>query len=453
MVGAKALTDQGRGALPGLHDVDWRDLTAFRVVAEELSVDRAGRRLGVGAPAISRRLSRLEQRWRIRLLDRTTRSISPTLAGHRLLRAVQHMDDAWRRLVAATGRAPDDRARPPVAPVWPAELRLATYTHALAQLTQILRRRCPETTFHTAPFHYRASVQALIDGDLDLVMGYELPFAPVEALDGLPHRTLVREPIWVVLASGHPLARGDDELSLAALRDESWVVHPDPRLRELVERSCRAAGFAPRVHHVTGETVAIRALVESGAAVTLGAPTSPLGGLKLRPFVGMPSRRLYLAWNPARVDGPIVAGVMRAMRDYYRASARDRNPSYWRYVGAHPGAFSGITDERDGADEQVESDDTGRNRDDRAWRATVPDLAYFGVVAETLSFVRAAARIGVPTPTVSRRVARLERQLGARLLHRSTRRVTLTDAGRRVLPVALRLGADWDRTWQSIRAG
>ena len=83
----------------------------------------------------------------------------------------------------------------------------------------------------------------------------------------------------------------------------------------------------------------------------------------------------------------------------------------------------------------------------------MPDLAYFGVVAETLSFVRAAGLIGVPAPTVSRRVARLERQLGAPLLHRSTRRVTLTDAGRRALPVALALGDDWDRTWRSIRAG
>lgn len=56
-------------------------------------------------------------------------------------------------------------------------------------------------------------------------------------------------------------------------------------------------------------------------------------------------------------------------------------------------------------------------------------VAVFVRVAETSSFRGAADALGVPRSTVSRRVAALERQLGTRLLRRTTRKVSLTDAG------------------------
>jgi DNA-binding transcriptional LysR family regulator len=53
----------------------------------------------------------------------------------------------------------------------------------------------------------------------------------------------------------------------------------------------------------------------------------------------------------------------------------------------------------------------------------------FAKVAELGSFVGAAVALAMPTSTVSRRVAELEASLGTRLLHRTTRRVRLTDDG------------------------
>lgn len=61
------------------------DLIAFITVAQERSFTRAAARLGVSQSALSHTLNRLEKRLGVRLLTRSTRSVSPTEAGARLL--------------------------------------------------------------------------------------------------------------------------------------------------------------------------------------------------------------------------------------------------------------------------------------------------------------------------------------------------------------------------------
>lgn len=57
------------------------------------------------------------------------------------------------------------------------------------------------------------------------------------------------------------------------------------------------------------------------------------------------------------------------------------------------------------------------------------DVAMFVQVVRAGSFAAAARRAGMPANTASRHVQQLEQEVGVRLLHRSTRRLTLTDAG------------------------
>ena len=69
---------------------DVNDLLAFLAVARERSFTRAAAKLGVSQSALSHTISGLEARLGLRLLTRTTRSVSPTEAGERLLRTVGH---------------------------------------------------------------------------------------------------------------------------------------------------------------------------------------------------------------------------------------------------------------------------------------------------------------------------------------------------------------------------
>lgn len=69
------------------------ELLYFVTVAREGSFTRAAALLGVTQSAISQTVSGLEKRLRIRLLTRTTRSVSPTEAGERLVQAIGHRFD------------------------------------------------------------------------------------------------------------------------------------------------------------------------------------------------------------------------------------------------------------------------------------------------------------------------------------------------------------------------
>mgnify|MGYP003332685088 FL=1 len=71
-------------------------------------------------------------------------------------------------------------------------------------------------------------------------------------------------------------------------------------------------------------------------------------------------------------------------------------------------------------------------------------LVLFARVADSGSFSRTAERVGLPKSTVSRRIAALERDLGERLLLRTTRKLTLTEFGQHLLVHAHQVADELD---------
>ncbi len=86
----------------------------------------------------------------------------------------------------------------------------------------------------------------------------------------------------------------------------------------------------------------------------------------------------------------------------------------------------------------------------------MPDLKSYAVFAETVaagSMSAAARRLGLTPSAVSQIIGNLERQTGMTLLHRSTRRLTLTEAGERCYPHCRRLLEAGRATRQTASCG
>ncbi len=79
------------------------------------------------------------------------------------------------------------------------------------------------------------------------------------------------------------------------------------------------------------------------------------------------------------------------------------------------------------------------------------EINAFAAVADAKSFTQGARRLGVSSAQVSKLVARLENRLGARLLNRTTRDVSLTDTGRAYLERARGLLEDFETLESSVR--
>ncbi|HEY9344523.1 MAG TPA: LysR family transcriptional regulator [Inquilinus sp.] len=135
---------------------DYAELRAFAAVAEAASFSRAARRLGVSPSALSQTLRGLEERLGVRLLNRTTRSVTPTEAGERLL-------DRLRPLFAEFDQAVEEVNRFRDAPA--GRLRINVPRFAAVHLVGPVLGR-----FHTA--HPGVELEVVVDDTItDIVAG------------------------------------------------------------------------------------------------------------------------------------------------------------------------------------------------------------------------------------------------------------------------------------------
>jgi DNA-binding transcriptional LysR family regulator len=113
-----------------------RDLVAFLSVAREGSFTRAAAQLGVSPSALSHTIRKLEERVGVRLLNRTTRKVSPTEAGERLIGTIGPHFDEIRAEIEALAEL---REKPG------GTIRITTGDHAAETiLWPALRRLLPE---------------------------------------------------------------------------------------------------------------------------------------------------------------------------------------------------------------------------------------------------------------------------------------------------------------------
>ncbi|MET9763049.1 LysR family transcriptional regulator [Streptomyces sp. NPDC006372] len=189
--------------------VDPRLLRGFVTVAEELHFTRAAVRLHVAQQALSRDVRRLERELGAELFVRTTRQVTLTPDGERLLPYARRVLQAQEELLAAF-----DQARP---------LLVDLNSPGLVTPRRVLHRARELAPGHELMARYESGLTGaageLLAGRLDASFGRFAGLDPALRA-GLDHEPVRYEPMAVVLPENHPLA-ALDQVPLAKLAGET----------------------------------------------------------------------------------------------------------------------------------------------------------------------------------------------------------------------------------------
>lgn len=289
--------------------MDPKRLLIFRAVARAGSISAAARELGWTQPAVSQHLRALERSSGCALLLRGAGGVELTEPGRVLLAradalAVQlHMAEEELADLTSLRRG---------------RVRLAAYPSAAATLVPRavagLRARNPEVDVELTEAEPPEALALLSAGDADLALVFSYDDPPPDS-SGLVRRSLGEEPVSLVVAADHPLARRR-RLGLAELAEEPWIVGCE-RCRAHAVQVCAEAGFEPTVRHVSDDYVVVQNLVAVGLGVTL-LPRSALEayrhpGVRVREHPSYGTRTFGLVHRQGADAVPATAALVREL--------------------------------------------------------------------------------------------------------------------------------------------
>ncbi|MGO4127053.1 LysR family transcriptional regulator [Inquilinus sp. YAF38] len=244
--------------------IELRHLRYFVAVAEEGHVTRAAERLGMQQPPLSQQIKALEQALGVPLLHRLPRGVLPTESGLVLLveaRAILAQLDRALETVRRTGRGEQGR-------IAVGFTSSAAFHPFVSAAIRGFREAAPQVEMAMEESSTGELVAALRLGRLDAAFIR----SPVGDAAGLVVEPLLDEPMVAVVPAGHALAAGLDQIPLAALAEQPFVLYrrpSGPGLYDSIIAACRAAGFSPRIVQEAPRLVSTLSLVEAGLGVSI----------------------------------------------------------------------------------------------------------------------------------------------------------------------------------------
>jgi DNA-binding transcriptional LysR family regulator len=309
-----------------------RDLHILSAVVQWGSMAKAASHLAMSQPAVSESIANLEDALRVRLLDRSTRGIAPTLYAHALLKRGHVVFDELRQGI----RDIEFLANPTVG-----EVRVACGDTLAAGLLPAaidrLTRRHPRIVVRMIQANAEAlDFRELRERRVDLnLVRVPRPFAE----DDLDVEILFDDPHHVVVGARSSWARRR-RITLAALVNEPWIFASNQMVRELIAEAFKARGLEVPQERVSASSILLRNhLLATGRFLTV-LPESVLRynakrwSLKALPInLGVKLRTVAIVTLKNRTLSPVVRLFVEHVRAVAKtmsapsASAMRRPPS------------------------------------------------------------------------------------------------------------------------------
>ncbi|MFJ9814312.1 LysR family transcriptional regulator [Streptomyces sp. NPDC101151] len=307
--------------MPAPASLDPRLLRAFVAVAEELHFTRAAARLYIAQQALSRDVRRLERELGTELFVRTTRQVTLTADGERLLPHARRVLAAQDGLLAAFGQA-----RPLLVDLNSAGLvtgrRVLHRARELAPDCELMARYESGLT---------GAAAELLAGRLDASFGRFAGLDPA-LRSGLEQQPVRYEPMAVVLPEDHPLA-ARPEVPLAALAGETvYAGAGNPRTREWTDLALhlfegRGIRLASPVPLAVGDEEFERIMAKTRNLILAVVDFPAMPRSVLRPLVDpVPLSPVSLVWRKGLVH-PGLDALRRAATEIAGAAGWLRRPA------------------------------------------------------------------------------------------------------------------------------
>ena len=290
-----------------------RDLHILFAVVHWGSMAKAATALAMTQPAVSKVIANLEDALRVRLLDRSSRGIEPTLYAHALLKRGHVVFDELRQGI----RDIEFLADPTVG-----EVRIASSELFCAGLLpaaiDTVSRRYPQIVVHvvqanTATLEFRELRERNVDVLLARIPGSF-------AADDLDIEFLFDDPHHVVVGARSRWAR-NRKITLAALVNEPWTFPPNQVVHALIDEAFKAQGLAaPKERVIAGSILLRNQLLATGRFLTV-LPNSVLKynakqwSLKALPIdLGVKPRAVAIVTLKHRTVSPVVQLFVEHLR-------------------------------------------------------------------------------------------------------------------------------------------
>jgi DNA-binding transcriptional LysR family regulator len=215
--------------------VNFKQLTYFIAVAEELHFGRAAERLNMAQPPLSRQIKQLEENLGAILFNRGRSAISLTQAGERLFERGKSMMiqfEDTKLEVRRLGQGAEGRLR--IGFVGSATFGI------LPNIIKSYRLNYPEVNLSLIPLNNAQLHRALISRELDVAFA-----RPALSDSEFVTRQLLEEPLIAAVPDTMDLGSGDS-VDLRKLKEASFILYPEfprPSFADVVLSSCDALGI------------------------------------------------------------------------------------------------------------------------------------------------------------------------------------------------------------------
>jgi DNA-binding transcriptional LysR family regulator len=283
-------------------DLTAAHLRSFLAVAEELHFGRAAERLHVSPSSISEHVATLEHRIGKTLFHRTSRSVTLTEDGVRLMPLAQRAVDAMDEVVSWAKSAAERTS---------IRIGLAVFSTQFRAIYAAAQRDMPEIDWHIAQLGFADPFRAVFDGDVDCAL--------IPATEPLPRRILAT-PLWsdscvLIVAETHRLAQRT-AVEVSELLDETFITVGD------ASTSAHWLGSvlrdAPRTLPIARNFDEVLELCAAGVDVNVagasGAEIYQRPGVRFVPICDLDDRTTYLCVAKGRSSA--------AIRRFARLAAR-----------------------------------------------------------------------------------------------------------------------------------